>query len=423
MVFAEKGYVLTPHRLRGAHFGALNGGVRGKSPRLRMHTLLAAQDHQCEELRKKVTALQAFKVKAKAKFSEAAERNEELRLRLKRLNEDFIQKEQDYQQSRAELERYNKAAHKHASELATANADLRKELEDKAHEASTLRQLYNEERIRSGQQQRVVLDQASTQQEQDRLRSGLEAQVKTLQADLQSAQAEVRTLRSQLQQKCVQLETQAADHKQLLAKYKQLTGILNDARSKLDTACLQSGKTIAADETKRVFRRFSQSSIASSIHAICSALPSMPSMKPAAKPPCEADCKAGISGQGQSGAAQPSAAQAKAGRHCRGGKAEPSGDADCAPLIDLAAPELKPASEYASAKELRKATKGLLRKLADQAGSQPGGKMKMKAFYESHQKPDWWPLQDWDSRQMDKTRRADISAIHDAVLVRILSEG
>ncbi len=75
-------------------------------------------------------------------------------------------------------------------------------------------------------------------------------QVKALQADLHSAQQEVRSLRGQLATKVTQLEAQALDHKALLLKYKQLTAILNDARSKLDTACLQSGKTIATDETK-----------------------------------------------------------------------------------------------------------------------------------------------------------------------------
>ncbi len=46
---------------------------------------------------------------------------------------------------------------------------------------------------------------------------------------------------------------------------------------------------------------------------------------------------------------------AKARRQCRGAKPEqPECDADCAPLIDLDTPELRPASQYASAKELRK---------------------------------------------------------------------
>ncbi len=56
--------------------------------------------------------------------------------------------------------------------------------------------------------------------------------------------------------------------------------------------------------SQRMFRRFSQSSIASSLHAFRAALPGMPSMRPGSKPGCEADAKAGSQAQGQTSTGQ-----------------------------------------------------------------------------------------------------------------------
>ncbi|KAL3138626.1 hypothetical protein ABBQ32_006388 [Trebouxia sp. C0010 RCD-2024] len=345
-----------------------------------------------------------------------------------------------------------------AQQLRTQNASL-------VDQVLSLTSQLNTEKVRCEQQLRAVRSKSKKASDLEQQQQFLEQQVQHLQQRLHSSQQQDAILRTELQHRCDKLAALTKDHSALLAKFTELTVLMSEAHNKLNTAVVQSSKAVATDHSKTVLRAFSHSSLATSLRNLRHKLPF-------SKDNSSHSCSSTVRQEATYGH---HAAYHKAQHAPRASRLQPAnhGVRDFSPLNPHrtppsrmpppcmphqtpaepmpgspgagggTSPDIRPAFDYSSKKELKKATKVLLQRVADrdvpnglsdsgwgpsQRGNSPFGALpgfsrnaRPSFFAHTTCKPDWWPLKEWqDGHFLERADSGAIAAVHDAALVHIL---